>query len=73
MARSSEGGLTAGKTCERRRRVAVDVAREQGRWESGALAAPQEHGPAGEEGKWARPRENSTLLNFFEYFRKDLN
>jgi hypothetical protein len=30
-------------------------------------------GPAGEEGKWAGPKENCTLLDLFKYFKKDLN
>jgi hypothetical protein len=60
----------ADKTRDWRRRAAVDVAREQGRRESCAWAMPGERGPAGEEGKWAGPRENSTLLDLFEYFKK---
>jgi hypothetical protein len=72
--RSSEGGgLAAGKTRDQRRRVAVGVVREQGRRESVAWATPGERGLAREEGKWAGPRENSTLLDLFEYFKKDLN
>jgi hypothetical protein len=41
-----------------------------GRRESGAWAATRERGPDGEELKWTGPRENSTLLDFFEYFKK---
>jgi hypothetical protein len=66
----ARGGLAAGKTWDRRRQEAVGVACEQGRRESSAWAMPRERGPVGEEGKWAGPRENSTLLDLFEYFKK---
>jgi hypothetical protein len=45
------GGLAASNTCDRRRRAAVGVTRDQGRRESGMWATPGERGPAGEEGK----------------------
>jgi hypothetical protein len=31
---------------------------------------PGEFGPAKEEGIWVGPRENSTLLDLFKYFKK---
>jgi hypothetical protein len=73
MARSSEGGgggLAIGKMRDWQRRAAIGMACKQGRMVSGAWPVPGEGGPAGEEGKWAGPRENSTLLDLFEYFKK---
>jgi hypothetical protein len=55
---------------DRRRREACGATREQGRRESSTWAVLGERGPAGEEGKWAGPRQNSTLLDLFEYFKK---
>jgi hypothetical protein len=63
-------GLANDKKRDRWRRATVDAACEQGRRESGVWAAPGERGPAGEEGKWTEPKENSTLLDLFKNFKK---
>jgi hypothetical protein len=69
--RSSEGGgLPAVKMHDPRGQGTVGTAREQGRRESSMWATPRDHGPTGEEGKWAGPKENSTLLYLFENFKK---
>jgi hypothetical protein len=55
---------------DRWRWAAVSVACELGRREFNVRAAPGEHGSAEEEGKWVGARENSTLLDLFECFKK---